>query len=709
MSNFKNKYLKYKNKYLQLKKIQEGGRVDCHKAYNNIRGTCWAVAIQTIFTFGKATSKQLEDVMNSFKPSYITWYNPFQNISDSKKKFITKQINKVKENTELNNIFTKDIYNERLSNILDKFIDRYYSKILEFKYTQKPISTIDEENLLRCEFVIADNFKKLFNYTIFSSYRKSDENYGGNIIAQYLFTNLLSIFFLDYKVSLKNYYDNFNLIDFNDKTDIGILITIDDHTCCLYICNGEEKYYNDNDRTVYDCEWKDLLKQSNENNLYIERGEVIRRIDYDSYQKKENLQKVLYLTVVSKQKEDSALDKEIKNILKFPNHDTTNIQDREILCILAYHYYYGEGVAQDDAEAARLYRLAAAQGHAFAQYCLGAMLEEGRGIAQDYAEAARLYRLSVAQGDAQAQVNLGLMFLNGRGVAQDNAEAVRLFRLAAAQGLKYDQYNLGKMYHNGRGVAQDYAEAVRLYRLAAAQGHAEAQYTLGYMFHNGEGVAQDQAEAVRWYRLAAEQGNISAQMLLGNMFHNGKGVAQDQAEAVRWYRFAAEQGDISAQMLLGDMFHNGEGVAQDQAEAVLWYRLAAAQGDDNAQFNLGSMYKNGQGVAQDYAEAVRWYSLAAEQGNDDAQLNLGSMYKNGQGVAQDFKEAQLLTRRAALLGNANAQNNLGNMFEHGHGIKQDFSEAMRWYRLAAAQGHKNAQIRLAKAILQPRSNRVTNK
>ena len=58
----------------------------------------------------------------------------------------------------------------------------------------------------------------------------------------------------------------------------------------------------------------------------------------------------------------------------------------------------------------------------------------GEGVAQDKAEAVRLYRLSAAQGNAYAQANLGNMFENGQGVAQDRAEAIRWYRLAAAQG-----------------------------------------------------------------------------------------------------------------------------------------------------------------------------------------------------------------------------------------------------------------------------------
>jgi TPR repeat protein len=62
------------------------------------------------------------------------------------------------------------------------------------------------------------------------------------------------------------------------------------------------------------------------------------------------------------------------------------------------------------------------------------MFHNGQGVAQDYAEALRLYRLAAAQGYAMAQYNVGVMFENGEGVAQDRAEAVRWYRLAAAQG-----------------------------------------------------------------------------------------------------------------------------------------------------------------------------------------------------------------------------------------------------------------------------------
>ncbi len=70
------------------------------------------------------------------------------------------------------------------------------------------------------------------------------------------------------------------------------------------------------------------------------------------------------------------------------------------------------------------------------------MLQNGQGVAQDYAEAVRLYSLAAAQGHEVAQHSLGWMFYNGHGVAQDRAEAIRLFRLAAAQGHAQAKVNL---------------------------------------------------------------------------------------------------------------------------------------------------------------------------------------------------------------------------------------------------------------------------
>ena len=98
-------------------------------------------------------------------------------------------------------------------------------------------------------------------------------------------------------------------------------------------------------------------------------------------------------------------------------------------------YEAGWGVAEDWDECMRLRRLAAANGSDRAQFGLGRAYKHGLddgGAASGDAEAARWFRLAAAQGDYMAQRNLAHLLENGRGVAQDYAEAARWFGLAAA-------------------------------------------------------------------------------------------------------------------------------------------------------------------------------------------------------------------------------------------------------------------------------------
>ena len=74
------------------------------------------------------------------------------------------------------------------------------------------------------------------------------------------------------------------------------------------------------------------------------------------------------------------------------------------------------------------------QGDADAQYNLGLMYADGEGVPEDDAEAARWYRLAADQGDAFAQHNLGVMYADGRGVLQDNVTAHMWFNIAGANG-----------------------------------------------------------------------------------------------------------------------------------------------------------------------------------------------------------------------------------------------------------------------------------
>ncbi len=227
--------------------------------------------------------------------------------------------------------------------------------------------------------------------------------------------------------------------------------------------------------------------------------------------------------------------------------------------------------------------------HPDLQYMLGALYCFGEGVLQDDAQAAAWYRKAALQGDGDAQYSLGVLYHIGEGVPQDDAEAAIWYRRAADQGNRYAQNSLGVLYHNGEGVPQDDAEAAVWIRKAAEQGHAGAQERLGSMYYFGRGVSREYAQAEAWYRKAADQGHAPAQFYLGVLYDLGQGVAQDYVQMAVWNRRAAEQGHAEAQYELGIMYHNGHGVPQDYAQAEAWYSKSAENGYEPAKAALATL------------------------------------------------------------------------------------------------------------------------
>jgi hypothetical protein len=114
-----------------------------------------------------------------------------------------------------------------------------------------------------------------------------------------------------------------------------------------------------------------------------------------------------------------------------------------------------------------------------AQFDLGRFYECGDGVLQDLAEAARLYRLAAAQGHAGAR-RRPLRRLRGCGDWQQRRAMLihnATSGLAAAQGHADAQCSLGCLYGEGKGVAQDFVEAARLWRQRRAM-HAHSATSL---------------------------------------------------------------------------------------------------------------------------------------------------------------------------------------------------------------------------------------
>jgi TPR repeat protein len=739
---FFNKYLKYKNKYNELKNIQRGGmEFKDDIVFTNTIGSCWMVAIQTILVFGDFTRDNLESTLKNIQINKIC---DIEELQINKKCFIEKQIQNIKNNSYLNNTLPTFIFEdkkiENLKLLLDKFIDRYYSKIFSIRNKNQPIINSDEYLKGRCELLINTHFKNLYEtYSI-------TDNIGGNLIEEYLLINTLSIFLLNFEVSFINFYkNNFKDINFNDSNFIGIIIEIEQHACCFFYNNKQKKYYNDNDAITYDCDFETIIKNS-KGNLYVKENSCIISLNEDEYECYPNnykLKNIKSLTVVTKYT-NTDLDREIKIILNKEEKNYEKIKDNNLLYHIGIlyktksekraNYFFKKAALNDDDDSKSilgeyyykkkninkafcLFTQAAKNNTVLAKYYLGEIYYD-----QEEYEKSIFWYLNVIQQDTiklkkkiRTLYKLGLNYFK----LNDFNEAIDWFNIAAKRYKNPEsQYMLGYMYYNNKDM-HDICKAINWLTKAAKNDNSEAQFLLGQIYYKGDEIDQDIDYAITWFILASNKNIVDAQYNLGKIHQNfgnydeAIGYYQmaakngnidalndigyiyehwpenyDIDEAFKYYTKAANLGNNNAQYNLGKLYQNKKYDKYDECKAIEWFLQAAANGSTDAQYALAIYYKN------NTTESNKWFEYAANNGNVDAQYSLGIYYNKINKYDKAFKWFE----KAAKQNNINAQFMLANMYYEGEVIDQSDSNAIYWYQKASEQGHVKATAYLQELL-----------
>jgi hypothetical protein len=204
---------------------------------------------------------------------------------------------------------------------------------------------------------------------------------------------------------------------------------------------------------------------------------------------------------------------------------------------------------QDDAERAEVLRLsrAAADGDSASQFELGLRYDRGRGVAQDAAEAMRLFTMAADAGNPAAQMALATRYLQGIGVQRNPSEGLRLLLKAAEGGDANAQSSLGMIYVTGRLVPLDYSEGVKWLRKAAAHGNPAGLTGLGQCYEIGAGVATDFVEAYRLYTLAITKYGSGSDKVK----NAGKSDAQSRLDALK-SRMTPQQISLAEKRLIAN-------------------------------------------------------------------------------------------------------------------------------------------------------------
>ena len=104
----------------------------------------------------------------------------------------------------------------------------------------------------------------------------------------------------------------------------------------------------------------------------------------------------------------------------------------------------------------------------------------GEGVKQDYAQAATLFRRACIAGEMPSCKNLGVLYLQGNGVAQDVSAATTLFDKACTGGDGRTCAALAQALAEGSGgITQDTKRAKALYERAATLLQSECDLGSG--------------------------------------------------------------------------------------------------------------------------------------------------------------------------------------------------------------------------------------
>jgi TPR repeat protein len=181
----------------------------------------------------------------------------------------------------------------------------------------------------------------------------------------------------------------------------------------------------------------------------------------------------------------------------------------------------GKGVAKNEANAARMFRLAAQQSLPEAEYNLAVMYDLGAGLPQDYAQARHWYERAADdnEGDGDAEYRLGILDEQGLGDAKNPSGATSWFDKAAEHGsvnaalrlaftppagvpsLRREKYLhlAGEGLAYGVGVPRDERRGFAYVKEAAEKNWEPAMFTLAIMYDSGRGTPKNEAKALETY------------------------------------------------------------------------------------------------------------------------------------------------------------------------------------------------------------------
>lgn len=243
---------------------------------------------------------------------------------------------------------------------------------------------------------------------------------------------------------------------------------------------------------------------------------------------------------------------------------------------------------------------------------LGALYERGGIIHKDEPVAVELYKIAAADGSAWALYRLAVLSEKHCGIVE--ADTIEIMETAASLGVNWAQWWIARHKYFGINMDTNRIEARHwLSRLSLREDcPPRAMYLLGKV-RMAEGdytnalVAFTKAlslsgrdicgKAVRSRQYSTDENEFSGglsdsdvreiQLIFGKCLYYGRGVERDYCKAVKHLLRSVREDQYlypnkDAEYLLGECYYYHRGVRKDINQAMIWFRDAAERGSREA-------------------------------------------------------------------------------------------------------------------------------
>lgn len=252
--------------------------------------------------------------------------------------------------------------------------------------------------------------------------------------------------------------------------------------------------------------------------------------------------------------------------------------DMQAQYILGYAYYTGQEVEESNEQALVWWQKANKQGHREADAYIGLSFAEGfGGSLQNQDEAVRRYKRAAASGSPFAELLLGIYDYQFD-TAESKLSGAAHFRAAADKGNPMAKAFLEIIFKKGIDAKQDFGRNIDWKKEAKKLPLLELYTQAGINAFKGQIAEQSYEAAVKWWELSTAMGDEKARALLGTAYYTGRGIGQDYTKAIELLKLAAAKGEPLAEYTLGKAYYEGNGVQKNNDKARELFRAAGSRG-----------------------------------------------------------------------------------------------------------------------------------